>query len=68
LVTIAALARAGNPATEADDPAAATDAEPGIDGLRHFSAGALAVLTTGVPWGELADHGADLTTVRHPGR
>jgi phosphohistidine phosphatase len=68
LVTIAALARADTEATEADDPAAATDAEPGLDGLRHFSAGALAVLTVLVSWGELADHGANLSTVRHPGR
>ncbi len=68
LVTIAALARAGNPATEADDPAAATDADPQLDGLRHFSAGALAVLTTTASWPELSDHGADLRTVRHPGR
>src|SRR6478736_2597720 len=50
LLTISALARAGNPATEADDPAAATDADPQLDGLRHFSAGALAVLTTTASW------------------
>lgn len=68
LVTIAALARADSESTEADDPAAAADPEPEIDSLRHFSAGALAVLTTGVQWAELADHGADLTIVRQPVR
>ena len=68
LVTIAALARADPASSEADDPAAAADPEPAPDGLRHFSAGALAVLTTGGSWAELADHGADLTAVRHPGR
>jgi phosphohistidine phosphatase len=68
LVTIAALARADPASSEADDPAAAADPEPAPDGLRHFSAGALAVLTTGGSWAELSDHGADLTAVRHPGR
>jgi phosphohistidine phosphatase len=68
LVTIAALARADTATTEADDPAAAPDAEPQLDELRDFSAGALAVLTAGVSWAEIADHGADLRTVRRPGR
>jgi len=68
LVTIAALARADDASSEADDPAAAADPEPESDGLRHFSAGALAVLTTAGSWAGLAEHGADLTAVRHPGR
>ena len=68
LVTIAALARADNAVSEANDPAAAADPEPEPDGLRHFSAGALAVLTTAGSWSELTEHGADLAAVRHPGR
>jgi phosphohistidine phosphatase len=68
LVTIAALARADSESPEADDPAAAADQDPEPEGLRHFSAGALAVLTTEGSWAELSDRGADLTAVRHPGR
>jgi len=68
LVTVAALARADSEANEAGDPAAGADPEPEPDELRRFSAGALAVLTTDGSWAELADRGADLTAVRHPGR
>ena len=39
-----------------------------VDDLRHFSASAIAVLTTEASWAELADYGAELQTVRHPSR
>ena len=39
---------------------------PELDGLRHFSACAVAVLTTDAGRAELAEQGAELLTVRHP--
>lgn len=73
LATVAALMRAA--VAEAADPTGGdhqseSRVEPGeppeLDGLRHFSAGAVAVLTTGAGWAELAERGAELLTVRNP--
>ncbi|HEY5117448.1 MAG TPA: histidine phosphatase family protein [Nakamurella sp.] len=48
------------------DGGVAAEPNPIHDELRHFSAGALAVLTTRGSWATLAETGARLTTVRHP--
>ena len=70
LLTVAALARPDG--GSGDDRAAGDPAEnrehPAVDGLRHFSAGAVAVLTTAASWTALEEQGADLQTVRHPRR
>ena len=43
------------------------DENPAIQRLRHFSACAFAVLGTEGSWTEIADRGASLTDVHHPG-
>ncbi len=70
LATIAELADGGATAGESADPA---DPDPPQvqstrEALRSFSACALAVLDVRCAWGELAEHGATLAHVRHPGR
>jgi phosphohistidine phosphatase len=47
---------------ETDEPAEAAE----LDGLRHFSACAIAVLQTEGEWGDLDQIGARLQSVRHP--
>lgn len=68
LATVARLVRENSPAQQAtggdQDPVPAAE----LDGLRSFTACALAVLTTDAPWTQLADRGADLVTVRHADR
>lgn len=70
LLTVAALARAED--GSGDDRATGDPGEnrehPAVNGLRHFSAGAVAVLTTAASWAALDEQGADLQTVRHPRR
>ena len=70
LLTVAALARADD--GSGDEPTTGDPGEnrehPAVDGLRHFSAGAVAVLTTAASWAALDEQGADLQTVRHPRR
>lgn len=51
-------------AVTGDEPAPKAD----VQGLRSFSACALAVLATDAPWDQLAERGAALVTVRHPDR
>jgi len=81
LATVAALIAADSADGAADPTAGAVSGAGGVadaaggagelpehDGLRFFSAGALAVLTTDAPWAELANQGATLVTVRHPDR
>ncbi len=75
LATVASLIRAEaeSPADPAAGDPAAGDQEdalqnPATEGLRYFSACAVAVLTTAASWAELAEQGADLQTVRHPRR
>ena len=70
LATVASLARADAGAgyePEDGDPSEATG-NPATEGLRYFSACAVAVLTTAASWAVLAEQGADLQTVRHPHR
>jgi len=43
------------------------DENPAIQRLRHFSACAFAVLSSDGGWTEIADRGASLTDVHHPG-
>jgi phosphohistidine phosphatase len=66
LCTIADLAADASPGTDAGsgEPVQRVEAQA----LRGFSACALAVLSTGSSWDQLADRGADLVTVRHPDR
>ena len=75
LLTVASLVRADVPTTgdpANGDPATGDTAEDSenaaVDDLRYFSACAVAVLTTEASWAELAEHGAELQTVRHPRR
>jgi len=70
LLTVAALVRAdagsGGDATTGDPQE--NRESPVVDGLRYFSAGAVAVLTTAASWAVLDEQGAELQTVRHPRR
>lgn len=69
LATVAALVRADVESAEVDEADAdqlESVGRPELDGLRHFSACAVAVLTTDAGWAELAEQGAELLTVRHP--
>jgi phosphohistidine phosphatase len=72
LLTVAALVRADGGSGDDDGPTTGDPGEnrehPAVDGLRHFSAGAVAVLTTAAPWAALDEQGADLQTVRYPHR
>lgn len=74
LATVASLTRADagavvdpNGDDPEDDPQEGTQ-NPATEGLRYFSACAIAVLTTSASWAELAEQGAELQTVRHPRR
>ncbi len=49
------------------EPASTGGEHPGLQRLRHFSACAFAVLSTEGGWTEIADRGASLTDVHHPG-
>ncbi len=70
LATVASLVRPDAGAAvhpETDGPPAVGE-NPATEGLRYFSACAVAVLTTAASWDELAEQGAHLQTVRHPRR
>ncbi len=62
---LAAIAATAEPApdTSPDDPTE----RPSFDDLRHFTAGAIAVLGTTSSWADLPDAGAELTDVYLPG-
>ena len=49
------------------ESASTGDEQPAMQRLRHFSACAFAVLGTDGGWTEIADRGASLTDVHHPG-
>jgi phosphohistidine phosphatase len=68
LATVASMAADGaNTGPGGDDPDTDEWDIPGdVAGLRHFSACAIAVMVTDGSWGNLADTGASLQSVRHP--
>lgn len=68
LATVALLDREDAEADpETGDPLV-SPGNPAAEGLRHFSACAVAVLTTAAGWAEVAERGAELQSVRHPHR
>lgn len=54
-------------AGDGSEPASTGDEHPALRRLRHFSACAFAVLSAEGGWTEIADRGASLTDVHHPG-
>ena len=57
---------AGEPPADHGDDAAAGVEPDALQRLRHFSAGAFAVLSTDGPWAQIGERGAELTEVHHP--
>ena len=60
-------AAAGEDGQAGGESASSGAESPALQRLRHFSACAFAVLSTDGGWTEIADRGASLTDVHHPG-